>query len=127
MKKKHTVLKIILGAFALAIRYGGFRIWKMYSDHEKYMGHGFDYMHGYSTTDFTGYHVYDGQKLVTLDHRASLVIENEEDMPVLMGLKPVIRFTAPWQRLSIRTSAALKVSIMMKRKRPGVQKTESRV
>ena len=85
MKKKHTVLKIILGVFALAIRYGGFRIWKMYSDHKKYMGHGFDYMHGYSTTDFTGYHVYDGQKLVTLDHRASLIIENEEDMPVLDG------------------------------------------
>ena len=85
MKKKHTVLKIILGVFALAIRYGGFRIWKMYSDHKKYMGHGFDYMHGYSTTDFTGYHVYDGQKLVTLDHRASLIIEKEEDMPVLDG------------------------------------------
>ena len=52
---------------------------------EKYGGHGFDYMHGYSSTDFTGYHVYDGDKLVSLDHEPSFVIENIEDMPVLDG------------------------------------------
>ena len=36
------------------------------TDAKKYKGHGFDYMHGLSTTDFTGYHVYDGEKLVKL-------------------------------------------------------------
>ncbi len=51
----------------------------------KYGGHGFDYMHGYSSTDFTGYHVYDGEKLVCLDHEPEFMIENVEDMPVLDG------------------------------------------
>jgi phosphate transport system substrate-binding protein len=51
----------------------------------KYGGHGFDYMHGYSSTDFTGYHVYDGEKLVSLDHEQEFMIENVEDMPVLDG------------------------------------------
>ncbi len=51
----------------------------------KYGGHGFDYMHGYSSTDFTGYHVYDGEKLVSLDHEPEFMIENVEDMPVLDG------------------------------------------
>ena len=48
-------------------------------------GHGFDYMNGWSTTDFTGYRVTDGDKLFTLDHPASYTIEKEEDMPVLDG------------------------------------------
>ncbi len=52
---------------------------------EKYGGHGFDYMGGYSSTDFTGYHVYDGEKLVEMDHPAEFMIENIEDMPVLDG------------------------------------------
>lgn len=52
----------------------------------KYGGHGFEYMHGYSSTDFTDYMVYaDDSKLVVLDHEPSLIIENEEDMPVLDG------------------------------------------
>ena len=52
---------------------------------QKYGGHGFDYMGGYSSTDFTGYHVYDGEKLVELDHPAEFVIEDIEDMPILDG------------------------------------------
>ncbi len=52
---------------------------------ETYGGHGFDYMHGYSSTDFSGYHVYDGDKLVALDHEAEFVMENIEDMPILDG------------------------------------------
>ena len=59
----------------------------VYKDYQfkKYGGHGFEYMGGYSSTDFTGYHVYDGEKLVKLDHEASLQIENVEEMPVLDG------------------------------------------
>ena len=53
---------------------------------KRYGGHGFDYMNGYSSTDFTDYTVYaKNSKLVTLDHEPSFVIENEEDMPVLDG------------------------------------------
>lgn len=55
------------------------------TDEEKYGGHGFDYMNGWSSTDFTGYHVYDGEKLVTLDEPAKLQIEGVENMPVLDG------------------------------------------
>ncbi len=50
-----------------------------------YKGHGFAYMNGFSSTDFTGYHVYDNKKLATLDHPASLQITDVEDMPVLDG------------------------------------------
>ena len=59
----------------------------VYDDYqeEKYGGHGFDYMYGYSSTDFTGYHVYDGEKLVTLDHPATLKIEDVDKMPILDG------------------------------------------
>ena len=48
-------------------------------------GHGFEYMNGYSSTDFTGYHVYDGEKLVTLDHTPSLYITDKNKMPVFDG------------------------------------------
>ena len=52
----------------------------------KYAGHGFEYMHGYSSTDFSDYMVYsDPSKLVTLDHQPNLLIEKEEDMPILDG------------------------------------------
>ena len=52
---------------------------------KKYGGYGFAYMHGWSSTDFTGYHVYDGEKLAVLDHPAALLIEGVENMPVLDG------------------------------------------
>ena len=72
------VISLILAAYAL---YSGIR----FSDAEKYAGHGFKYMHGYSSTNFKGYHVYDSEKLYKMDHEASLKIENPEDMPVLDG------------------------------------------
>lgn len=52
---------------------------------DKYGGHGFDYMYGYSSTDFTGYHVYDGDLLVTLDHEPGVLIEDVEKMPIMDG------------------------------------------
>ena len=52
----------------------------------KYAGHGFDYMHGYSSTDFKDYMVYsEHSKLAVPESEVSLIIENEEDMPVLDG------------------------------------------
>ena len=52
----------------------------------RYAGHGFKYMHGFSSTDFSDYMVYsENSRLVTLDHQPDLFIENEEDMPILDG------------------------------------------
>ena len=52
----------------------------------RYRGHGFKYMHGFSSTDFTDYMVYSkNSKLVSLDHPASFMIEKEADMPVMDG------------------------------------------
>ena len=71
----------------IALVVGSLFAYTMYKDkeYEKYSGHGFDYMHGFSSTDFKGYHVYDGEKLVYLDHESSFIIENEEDMPIIDG------------------------------------------
>ena len=69
---------LIIGVFTL-------RYYLAEKEFEKYDGHGFDYMHGYSSTDFTGYHVYDGEKLVSLDEPATFIIDKEEDMPILDG------------------------------------------
>ena len=53
---------------------------------KRYAGHGFKYMHGYSSTDFSDYMVYsDPSKLVLLDHPASLTIEGAENMPEMDG------------------------------------------
>ena len=84
---KVVVLFVLMVTILIALVLGGFLLYTNIQDkqYEKYKGHGFDYMHGYSSTDFTGYHVYDGDKLVRLDHEPSLIIENEEDMPILDG------------------------------------------
>ncbi len=52
----------------------------------RYAGHGFQYMHGWSSTDFTDYMVYsEHSKLAALDHPASLTIEGVGNMPVMDG------------------------------------------
>ncbi len=52
----------------------------------RYGGHGFEYMNGYSSTDFSDYMVWsEPSKLAKLDHEASLIIEDEKDMPRLDG------------------------------------------
>ncbi|MCR5794417.1 MAG: substrate-binding domain-containing protein [Solobacterium sp.] len=82
MKKAKTVILLLLCAAVM-----GTAVWFAVRNNyqEKHSGHGFKYMNGFSSTDFTGYHVYDGGKLASLDHDASLIIEQEEDMPVLDG------------------------------------------
>lgn len=81
MTKKKIILILIA---AVVVCYIAGKIYKQH-EYNKYAGHGFDYMRGYSSTDFTGYHVYDSDKLVKLDHKADFVIEKEKDMPVLDG------------------------------------------
>ena len=75
------VILILIAAIAIIAVVNGVKR----ENSQQYMGHGFEYMHGYSSTDFTGYHVYDSEKLYRLDHDAFLNFEKEEDMPVLDG------------------------------------------
>ena len=53
---------------------------------KRYSGHGFSYMNGWSSTDFSDYMVYsEPGKLAKLDHPSSFVIEEQEEMPVMDG------------------------------------------
>ncbi len=78
-KKTFVPLLTILVVFTMVDGY-------LYSNRDeiKYSGHGFKYMHGYSSTDFTDYTVYaKNSKLVTLNHTADLQIT--EQMPIMDG------------------------------------------
>lgn len=50
-----------------------------------FSGYSMDYMNGFSSVDFKGYRVYDGEKLVRTDKEPLFQIENEEDMPIFDG------------------------------------------
>ena len=79
------IMKIIIGILCIAVV--GFAVSSaLKSDYrKKHEGHGFDYMNGFSTTDFRGYHVYDGEKLAALDHAPEFMINDPDEMPVLDG------------------------------------------
>ena len=87
LQKRAAVLKKtapFLAAAALCIALMGYCY--ATSDPIRYGGHGFQYMHGYSSTDFSDYTVYsEPSKLVTPDHPAELSIVGEENMPKLDG------------------------------------------
>ena len=69
----------------------------------KYGGHGFKYMHGYSSTDFTDYTVYsDNSKLAVLTEESELIIENEEDMPILDGAEACYPLYAAFARAAYK-------------------------
>ena len=83
--KRNTT--IFIGAFVVIALVAALDV-KIYNNRPeiRYGGHGFDYMHGFSSTDFTDYMVYSkDSKLASLDHPASFMIENESDMPVMDG------------------------------------------
>lgn len=82
VKAARSVIGVIVAAAALFV---GFRAYGNRSE-VRYAGHGFKYMHGYSSTDFTDYTVYASKsKLVTPDTDPGYMIENEEEMPVMDG------------------------------------------
>ncbi len=75
---------IIVGFFVIAVLSAYCVNLYLNRSEVKYAGHGFDYMYGYSSTDFTDYHVYsDPSKLVSLDHEPELQIT--ENYPVMDG------------------------------------------
>jgi len=61
--KRHPILTGFLALFLVTMGKCGYDA-VLTSYNQRYLGHGFDYMNGYSSTDFTGYHVYDDEKLV---------------------------------------------------------------
>ena len=73
---KFLITTVLIVVVLLGLLIGGLTAYWAYKENQfnKYNGHGFQYMHGYSSTDFKGYHVYDGEKLVKLDHESDFVI-----------------------------------------------------
>lgn len=60
----------------------------MYSqrDEARYGGHGFEFMRGYSSTDFSDYMVYsENCQLATLDEPSYLTISGKDNMPIMDG------------------------------------------
>ncbi len=83
---KKSIKKLALPAIAAVICMAASTVLYLNRPTVKYAGHGFDYMHGYSSTDFADYTVYaENSKLAGLDHAPSFMIENEAEMPVLDG------------------------------------------
>ena len=71
---------VILSSISAYSYFTGYEV-----DHIK-QGYGFNYMHGYSTTDFGDYFVYsEPGKLVMLDHKPDVYIKDIQDMPVMDG------------------------------------------
>lgn len=82
--KNFKLLKFSLCFILIIGSFGTFTY--LNSPNFKYQGHGFDYMHGYSSVDLSDYMVYsNSNKLVELDHEASLIIEDVTSMPILDG------------------------------------------
>ena len=83
-KELRKGLICVLSAAVLSASFGV--IMYLNSPGRKYSGHGFKYMHGWSSTDFSDYLPYSNpSSLVILDHDASYMIEEEKNFPVLDG------------------------------------------
>lgn len=52
-----------------------------------FQGYEYKYMNGYSSIDYTGYHVYDGVNLAKFDQGPSFQMLHEDEMPVLDGIE----------------------------------------
>ena len=87
LQKRFDLLKKAIPFLAvLAVCIGVSAVFYANRPSVRYGGHGFKYMNGFSSTDFSDYMVWsEPSKLAALDHEASLIIENEKDMPRLDG------------------------------------------
>lgn len=86
VSKACKIKQIIIPILCLALCAGSSSYLYLNNPALKYKGHGFDYMSGYSSTDFSDYTVYaENSKLVSLENQSSLTIEDEKDMPILDG------------------------------------------
>lgn len=79
--------RIILWSLAMIITTTtSIYIYQTSPSHKYKGGHDFDYMNGYSSTDFSAFTPYsENSQLVELQNPSTLVIENEKDMPILDG------------------------------------------
>ena len=87
LQKRFDLLKKAVPYFAAgALCIGACTLLYINRPAARYSGHGFEFMHGWSSTDFSDYMVWsEPSKLAELDHPASLIIEEEKDMPRLDG------------------------------------------
>ena len=91
----------------------------------RYGGHGFEYMHGYSSTDFSDYMVYsEPSKLVTPERTPSLLIEGEENMPKLDGAEACYPVYAAVAKAVYKDIAAIEKSYL---KDPEVQAANGKI
>lgn len=85
-KTKKTKILTVAATVVLVVTIAGDAFFYARQDAIRYAGHGFKYMRGWSSTDFTDYTVYaENSKLVTPDSPVDLCIENVDEMPILDG------------------------------------------
>lgn len=82
INKKKIVLTCICVILSLGIDFYFYKT----SPSQKYKGHDFEYMNGFSSTDLSPFYPYtENNQLVKLPQKSSLIIEDEKDMPILDG------------------------------------------
>lgn len=83
MKRKTIwIIVVVLCATLLGCVYYGIK-----ASEPIFQGYEYKYMNGYSSIEYTGYHVYDGVNLPKLDQKPSFQIIHEDEMPVLDGIE----------------------------------------
>lgn len=86
VKPKIDIKKIIIISCCFLLTIGLDVYFYQNSPSQKYQGHGFDYMNGYSSTDLSPFFPYTvNNQLVKLSEQSTFIIENEDDMPILDG------------------------------------------
>ncbi len=73
----------------------------------KYAGHGFDYMCGYSSTDFSAYYPCSEPSMLTVPEDVPFLIEKKEDMPRLDGAEACYPLYAGLAKSCYRDIAAI--------------------
>jgi len=87
MQHKKRNLLVLFGVFTVVALLIVLDI-KLYNNRPevRYHSYNFNYMYGYSSTDFSNYMVYSkDSKLVSLGHSPAFIIEKESDMPIMDG------------------------------------------
>lgn len=86
VKPEYSKKKILIVLSCIVLSLCGDAYIFLNSPSQKYKGHDFEYMEGFSSTDLEPFFPYTkNNKLVTLKEPSSLIIENPSDMPILDG------------------------------------------
>ncbi len=86
LREQMSLKKFILPAVMAIVCIGISTFFYINRPNVRYAGHGFDYMNGFSSTDFKDYMVYSNpSKLVEPDEKPDFCIEKEAQMPIMDG------------------------------------------